>query len=53
MSKLLSRQHIGPMAFTGKPMKEFILVKPDGWSSEKSLEEFIGLGVEHANWKAG
>ncbi len=53
ISGLLSRKHIGLMAFTGKPMKEFVLVKPEGWSSETSLEEFIRLGLEHANWKAG
>jgi len=50
---LLSRKHVGPMAFTGKPMKEFILVNPQGWSAEEDLEAFIRLGVEHAESKAG
>jgi len=35
-----------PMDFTGKPMKGFVFVSPDGTSSEKGLNYWIDLALD-------
>jgi TfoX/Sxy family transcriptional regulator of competence genes len=37
-----------PMDFTGKPMKGVVYVAPEGFESERALEEWVGLGVAFA-----
>ena len=47
----LNTAHVRPMAFTGKPMKEFIFVGPDGYETEYQLQHWLELGLSHARHK--
>ncbi|MGX1930542.1 TfoX/Sxy family protein [Flagellimonas sp. 2504JD4-2] len=51
MENILQQEHVRPMDFTGKPMKEFIFVSPDGFKTEEQLQKWIELGLEHAKSK--
>ncbi len=42
----LSKKGCREMDFTGRPMKGFVFVGPEGTSSKKDLEYWIGLAVE-------
>jgi TfoX/Sxy family transcriptional regulator of competence genes len=44
----MSLPHVQPMAFTGKPMKNFVQVKPAGLQTEEQLSHWVSLGIEHA-----
>ncbi len=35
-----------PMAFTGRPMKGFIFVSPEGYDAEKDLEQWVQLCLD-------
>ena len=35
-----------PMDFTGRPMRGFVFVNPEGCESEKLLDEWLGLALE-------
>ena len=39
----LAKPHVRPMDFTGKPMKGYIYVEPDGLADDKDLEEWVQL----------
>ena len=41
----LGRPHARPMDFTGRPMRGFVYVAPPGCKTDKSLREWVGLGV--------
>lgn len=49
MEDLLRQEHIRPMDFTNRPMKEFVYVSPEGFRTESQLLELITLGIEHAH----
>ena len=51
MEAVLQQDHVRPMDFTGKPMKEFIFVSPEGFKTEEQLQSWIELGLEHAKSK--
>jgi TfoX/Sxy family transcriptional regulator of competence genes len=51
MEHLLSSPNVSPMDFTGKPMKEFVFVQPEGYITEEQLQQFVELGIEHAKSK--
>lgn len=51
MAATLKMPHVKPMAFTGKPMKEFVFVGPDGYTSEEELQQWLEMGVAHARYK--
>ena len=51
MDSVLKMENTRPMDFTGKPMKEFIFVSPDGFWTEEQLLQWIELGLEHAKSK--
>ncbi|QBA63849.1 TfoX/Sxy family protein [Muriicola soli] len=51
MEEMLKMNHVRPMDFTKKPMKEFIYVSQEGLQSEKELHRYIALGIEHARVK--
>ena len=53
MEGALAENHVRPMDFTGKPMKEFVSVNFDGVETEEQLARWVELGIEHAEWKAG
>ncbi|MCL6266269.1 TfoX/Sxy family protein [Flagellimonas myxillae] len=51
MEATLQQDFVRPMDFTGKPMKEFIFVSPEGFKTEEQLQGWIELGLEHAKSK--
>ncbi|WP_422351212.1 TfoX/Sxy family protein [Flagellimonas sp.] len=51
MEAVLQQDFVRPMDFTGKPMKEFIFVSPEGFRTEEQLQGWIELGLEHAKSK--
>ncbi|WP_420600885.1 TfoX/Sxy family protein [Flagellimonas sp.] len=51
MDTFLQQEFVRPMDFTGKPMKEFIFVSPEGFKTEEQLQHWIELGLEHAKSK--
>jgi TfoX/Sxy family transcriptional regulator of competence genes len=51
MEDTLNSDSVRPMDFTKKPMKEFIFVSQQAFQSEKELQEWIALGIEHARRK--
>ncbi|MGB5822223.1 MAG: TfoX/Sxy family protein [Saonia sp.] len=51
MDDLLQRDHVRPMDFTKRPMKEFIYVSANGFKTEEHLLQWIALGLEHAKSK--
>jgi TfoX/Sxy family transcriptional regulator of competence genes len=42
----LEQPHVRPMDFTGRPLKGFIYVGPEGCQTEKELSRWIEHGVE-------
>lgn len=48
LKELLTESYIRPMDFTNRPMKEFAFVSKEGFSDEARLQQWIGLGLEHA-----
>ena len=45
----LAQPHTRPMDFTGRPMKGFVYVGPEGTEKEDSLIEFINKEIDY--WK--
>ena len=45
--KLLNRQNVRPMDFTGKPIKGFIYVNSKGCKSSVALSNWVKLGVDY------
>lgn len=43
--ELLALPHVRPMDFTGRPMKGFVYVAPEGATTDETLAEFIAMGV--------
>jgi TfoX/Sxy family transcriptional regulator of competence genes len=41
--KALSNPHAKPMDITGKPMKGWIMIAPEGIDKDRDLEEFVRL----------
>jgi len=46
--KALSLPHARPMDFTGKPMKGWIYVAPEGYASDEDLLAWIQRGLDYA-----
>ena len=44
----LQRPHTRPMDMTGRPMKGFIVVPPEGISTERDLHSWVEQGVSYA-----
>ena len=51
MDAELAKDHVRPMDFTKRPMKEFVYVSQEGVKSETELLHYIELGLEHAKSK--
>ena len=43
----LKEEGCHPMDFTGRPMKGYVFVDPDGWDLEADLEKWIDLCLVH------
>lgn len=48
IDEALLRPGARPMDFTGKVMKEFVMVDPEGYRTDAELEQWIDWGLEHA-----
>ncbi len=48
MEEALLRHGARPMDFTGKVMKEFVLVDPEGFQTDTELDHWLGWGLQHA-----
>jgi TfoX/Sxy family transcriptional regulator of competence genes len=48
IDKILAMEHVRPMDFTNRPMKEFIYVSAKGYATGEQLHSWIELGIEHA-----
>jgi predicted dithiol-disulfide oxidoreductase (DUF899 family) len=46
---LLGEPHAGVMDFTGRPMKAFLFVKPEGYESDGGLNFWLDRAVEHSD----
>jgi Regulator of competence-specific genes len=42
----LTRRGCTPMAFTGRPLKSFVFVSPEGWRSAKEFARWLSLALE-------
>lgn len=47
-AEALKQPHARPMDFTGRPMKGFVYVAPNGLDSERQLGWWVDLGVSYA-----
>ncbi|AUC81557.1 hypothetical protein [Lacinutrix sp. Bg11-31] len=47
----IENEHVRPIDFTKKPMKEFAYVSQDGFKTEIELFHYIELGFEHTKNK--
>jgi len=47
----LLHPHARQMDFTGKPMKGFLYVSPEGMITDNDLAFFVKLGIEYINTK--
>ena len=43
----LAEPHVRPMDFTGRPLKGFVYVEPEGTRSAKDLNTWVGRCVRH------
>lgn len=41
----MKRPHVGPMTFTGKPMRGFVVVEPPGFANGQDLRGWISLAL--------
>jgi len=48
MDEALQRAGARPMDFTGRVMKEFVFVEPEGFRTDAELAQWIDWGLEHA-----
>ncbi len=44
----VKRPHAGPMDMTGRPMKGFVVVQPEGLDNKEGLQDWAQQGVEFA-----
>ena len=45
--RLADHAHVRPMDFTGKPMRGYLFVDPEGIESPKALKSWLARCVEH------
>ena len=45
----VARSHARPMDFTGRPMRGWVYVAPDGFSEDADLDRSVALGVAFAS----
>lgn len=42
----LKKPHVGPMDITGKPMKGWLMIQPDGIEQDRQLQSWIDLATQ-------
>ena len=45
----LKQPHVRPMDFTGKPMRGYVFVDPEGFESDSELAKWVEICVEFVN----
>lgn len=45
----MRQAHVRPMDFTGRPLKNFIYVEPEGFTSKASLEKWVACAIRAAD----
>lgn len=53
MDTALEQPGARPMDFTGRVMREFIQVSPEGFAKDADLERWLDWGLAHARQKSG
>jgi TfoX/Sxy family transcriptional regulator of competence genes len=43
----LSRPHVRPMDFTGRPMKGYVFVSPEGCATARDVRAWVSLGIAY------
>ena len=46
--RAVKKKHARPFDFTGKPMKGWLYVAPDGYESDRDLRAWVALGADFA-----
>lgn len=46
--QLLQRRHVKPMDFTGRPLRGFIYVMPEGLRGQEALKSWLEWGLRYA-----
>ena len=46
---LLEENHVKPMTFTGRSMKNFLFIEPEIYSTENQLNRWVDLAIDFAN----
>ncbi len=44
----LTEEHVGPMEFTGRPMRGFILIEAEGIEGDADLGRWVDAGADFA-----
>lgn len=48
-AKALTMPHVREMDFTGRPMKGYVFVAPEGFESDQALQHWVQLGLAFAS----
>ena len=43
----LAKRHVRPMNFTGRPLRGFVFVAPDGVKTQRALASWVGQGLKY------
>lgn len=49
---VLEMPNVRPMDFTGRPMKGFVYVAPEGFAEDASLRKWLAYGIEFGKYGA-
>ena len=44
-TSICDQPHVGPMDFTGKPMKGWAMIHPDGVSEDEDLRRYVDMAI--------
>ena len=47
MEEAFKKKGCKPMDITGRPMKGFVFVEPEGFTKEKDLDSWVQLGIDY------
>jgi len=48
--RALAQPHVRPMEFAGRPLAGFVLIDPEGFTTDAELATWVERGVELASW---
>ena len=47
-TQLIQKEHVRPFDVTGKPMKGWLMVASEGWSTDESMNKWLLMGRDFA-----